>query len=101
MPERGQRRGPTTIFDSKDLQDPSGCAAYDPKLGLKVMLFAYARGSLSSRTIEPACREKSVVMALACGAVPDHSTIAPFVAAMQDEMLAIFRDLVLVGAEED
>ena len=40
-------------------------------------------------------------MALACGAVPDHSTIATFVSSMKDEILSIFRDILLVCEEQD
>jgi hypothetical protein len=41
---------------------------------LKVVLLAYFRGLISSRKIEPACRKNVVLIALACGQQPDHST---------------------------
>ena len=72
---------------------------YDPKILLKVVLLAYSRGLISSRKIEQACRENVVFIALACGQQPDHSTIAAFVSSMQDEILPLFRDVLLVCEE--
>jgi hypothetical protein len=66
-----------------------------------VILFAYSRGIISSRTIEQAGRDNIGFRALACGAVPDHSTLATFVSSMKDEILASFRDSLLVCAEQD
>jgi hypothetical protein len=40
-------------------------------------------------------------MSLACGTVPDHSTIAALISSMQDEMIAIFRDMLLVCMEQE
>jgi hypothetical protein len=62
-------------------------------------LLAYSRGLVSSRKIEQACRENVVFIALACGQQPDQSTIATFVSSMQDEILPLFRDVLLVCEE--
>lgn len=43
----------------------------------------YARGLISSRKIEQACRENVVFIALACGQQPDHSTIPDSVSARE------------------
>jgi hypothetical protein len=40
-------------------------------------------------------------MTLACGQVPDHSTIATFVSTMKEEISALFRDILLVCAEQE
>jgi transposase len=88
-----------SIFQSKYRNDETGRAAYDPKILLKVVLLAYSRGLISSRRIEQACRENVVFMALACGQQPDHSTIAAFVSSMKDEILPLFRDVLLVCEE--
>ena len=42
-----------------------------------------------------------VFIALACGQQPDHSTIATFVSSMKDEILPLFRDVLLVCQEMD
>jgi hypothetical protein len=64
-------------------------------------LFAYARGIISSRKIEKVCRENITFMALACGQGPDHSTIAAFVASLKGEIASLFRNVLLVCAEQE
>jgi transposase len=96
-----ERRLDTAVFDSRYKNEETGCRAYDPRILLKVILFAYARGIISSRKIEQACRENITFMALACGQVPDHSTIAAFVASRKEEIASLFRDILLVCAEQD
>src|SRR5450756_2524137 len=44
-------------FDARYCNDLTGAAAYSPAMLLKVVLFAYSRGMVSSRAIERACRE--------------------------------------------
>jgi transposase len=73
------RRMDTVIFSCRYKNDATGCPAYDPKILLKVILFGYARGRISSRKIEQVCRENVTFMALACGQVPDHSMSAGIV----------------------
>lgn len=65
-----ERRVDTSIFGSRYKNDATGCPAYDPKILLKVLLFGYARGFISSWKIEQACRENITFMALACGQRP-------------------------------
>jgi transposase len=94
-----EKRLDLSIFDGKYRNDETGRVAYDPKILLKVVLLAYSRGLISSRKIEQACRENVVFLALACGQQPDHSTIAAFVSSMKDEILPLFRDVLLVCEE--
>src|SRR5208337_361766 len=94
-----EKRLDLSIFDGKYRNDETGRVAYDPKILLKLVLLAYSRGLISSRKIEQACRENVVFMALACGQQPDHSTIAAFVSSMKDEILPLFRDVLLVCEE--
>jgi transposase len=96
-----ERRMDTTVFERRYKNEESGCPAYDPKILLKVILFGYARGLISSRKIAQACRENLTFMTLACGQVPDHSTIATFVSTMKEEISALFRDILLVCAEQE
>lgn len=89
------------LFDEKYRNDDMGRRAYDPRILLKVVLLGYSRGLISSRKIEQACRENVVFMALSSGQCPDHSTIATFVSSMKDEVLPLFRDVLLVCEEMD
>ena len=91
----------TSGFEQQYRNDETGRTAYDPKILLKIVLLGYSRGLISSRKIEQACRENVVFIALACGQQPDHSTIATFVSAMKDEILPLFRDVLLVCQEMD
>ena len=94
-----EERIDASIFDERYNNDETGCRAYDPKVLLKVVLFGYSRGLISSRKIERACKENVTFMALSCGQQPDHSTIAAFVSSMKDEILPLFRDVLLVCEE--
>ena len=94
-----EKRLDMSVFHGKYKNDDTGRAAYDPKILLKVVLLAYSRGLISSRKIEQACRENIGFLALACGQQPDHSTIAAFVSSMKDEILPLFRDVLLVCEE--
>jgi len=91
----------TSIFEERYRNDETGRWAYDPKVLLKVVLFGYSRGLLSSRKIERACKENVTFMALACGQQPDHSTIASFVSSMKVEIAPLFRDVLLICHEMD
>lgn len=95
-----EQRIDTRGFDERFRNDQTGRRAYDPKILLKLVLLAYARGMLSSRHIERACRENVVFMALSCGQAPDHSTIAAFVSSMHNEIGPLFAQVLLICDEE-
>ena len=90
-----------SIFQMRYQNDHAGAKAINPKVLLKVILFAYARGLVTSRRIERACRENILFMALSGGFRPDHSTIAHFVSSMQNEIEPIFCNILLVCEELD
>jgi transposase len=58
--------------------DGHGRPAYDPKMMVALLLYAYARGNRSSRGIERACVEDVAYRVVCSNLVPDHSTIAEF-----------------------
>jgi transposase len=89
-----------SIFNERYKNDDTGSPAYDPKVLLKIVLLGYSRGLTSSRKIERACRENILFMSLACGQCPDHTTIATFVSSMHDEILPIYRNILLVCDQE-
>ena len=53
-----------SVFEDRYNNDETGRWAYDPRVLLKVVLFAYSRGLISSRKMERACRENITFMAL-------------------------------------
>jgi transposase len=88
-----------SVFDARYNNDETGATALHPKILLKVILLAYAKGMISSRQIEQACQENIIFIALSYGYAPDHSTIASFVSSMQTEIQTVFSNVLLVCEE--
>jgi transposase len=84
------------VFDARYRNDATGAPAYDPRVLLKIILFAYSRGIISSRRIEQLCRENVVMMALSADAQPDFTTIADFVSASSEDIVRLFQEVLLV-----
>jgi len=76
--------------------DETGAPAYDPAVMLKIVLLAYSRGIVSSRTIERLCRENVLFMAISGDSAPQFTTIAKFVRALGDEACRIFAQVLLI-----
>lgn len=90
-----------SVFDARYRNDIVGAAAYHPSVLLKVVLLGYARGLVSSRSIERACRENVVFMALSGDCAPHFTTLAAFVSNLSVEITSVFRDVLLVCDEQD
>src|SRR3954470_21967646 len=58
--------------------DGHGRPAYEPSMMVGLLLYAYARGTRSSRAIERACVEDVAYRVVAGNLAPAHSTIAEF-----------------------
>jgi transposase len=80
-------------------QDGHGRAAFDPALMVTLLLYAYARGTRSSRAIECACEEDVAFRVIAAHQVPDHTTIARFRQRHQDALAGLFGDVLGLCAE--
>jgi transposase len=89
-----------SIFESRYRNDKTGAPAYAPAILLKIILYAYACGLISSRRIAKACEENLIFMALAAGAQPHFTTIAHFVSSMEKEIKSIFLDVLLKCEEQ-
>ena len=70
--------------------DKTGAPAYDPAVMLKIVLLAYSRGVVSSRTIEGLCRENVLFMAISGDSAPQFTTIAKFIRELGEEAASIF-----------
>lgn len=57
-----EERIDTSIFDERYHNDETGRWAYDQKILLKLVLFGYSRGLVSSRKIERMCKENVTFM---------------------------------------
>jgi transposase len=85
-------------------QDGHGRAAHDLAMMVGLLLYAYATGRRSSRSIEPTCVDDVAVRVMAANQRPDHCTIARFrrrheaaLAGLFGDMLALCADAGLVG----
>ncbi len=72
-----------SIFNGRYHNDETGAPAYDPAILLKIILYAYSRGIISSRKIEQCCRENIIFMALSCDTQPHFTTIADFISTLK------------------
>ena len=87
-------------FDRRFRNDETGAPAYDPRILLKIVLFAYSRGIISSRKIERACQENIIFMALSADTRPHFTTIADFISSMEKEIVHLFLQVLLVCDEQ-
>ena len=83
-------------FDARFQHDETGAPAYPPVVLLKVVLFAYAQGIVSSRAIERACQEHVTFMALCGDHAPHFTTIARFISTWSDEIARVFAGVLAV-----
>jgi transposase len=81
-------------FDGRYRNDATGAAAYPPALLLKVVLFAYSQGIVSSRGIERACREQVTFIALSGDSAPHFTTIAGFISSLGDAVARLFAQIL-------
>ena len=89
-----------SIFDKRYNNDSTGRKSIDPKLLMKIVLYGYSRGMISSRSLEWACQKITTFMALACNRIPDHSTIAAFVSSINEEIEDLFTMVLMICHEE-
>jgi hypothetical protein len=90
-------------FDARYKNDLTGAAALlcttfgsPPAMLLKVVLFAYSRGIVSSRDIERACREQVTFIALSGDSAPHYTTFAAFVSTLGAEIEPLFKEVLLI-----
>jgi transposase len=85
-----------TPFDARYRNDQTGAPAYAPAMLLRVVLFAYSRGIISSRAIARACEEQVTFIALSGDSRPHFTTIAHFVSTLGDQIAPIFAAVLAV-----
>jgi transposase len=88
-----------TAFDENYHNDDAGAAAFPPSVLLKIIMYCYSKGILSSRKMEDACKNIIIVKALADEMEPDHSTIASFVSSNPKAINRVAVEVVLKCAQ--
>jgi transposase len=88
-----------SAFQQRYANDATGRLAYDPKVLLKIVLYGYYKGIISSRALAEACRRNVVFMALSADTRPHFTTLAAFVSELDREIVSLFRDVLLYASE--
>jgi len=84
------------VFCKRYSNETAGRKAYHPSVLLKIIMYAYSRGVITSRKIEQNCKTNITFMALSSMSYPDHSTIAHFVSSMKDDINTIFIQVLMI-----
>jgi transposase len=89
-----------TTFDEWYNNDNGGAAAYPPSVMLKIVLFGYSRGLVSSRRIARACETNITFMSLSGDVQPHYTSIAHFVANMKNKIEPLFTQVLIICDRE-
>ncbi|WP_249118527.1 transposase [Pseudoalteromonas sp. NEC-BIFX-2020_015] len=68
---------------------------------LKVILFGYAHGLISSRRIAKACETNVLFMSASGDIQPHYTSIAGFVAKMHEQIEPLFTQVLMISDDED
>jgi transposase len=74
--------------------DGWGRAAFEPRMMVALVLYAFAVGERSTRGIERRCTEDVAFRVITANETPDHSTIARFINRHRDALGDLFRQTV-------
>ncbi len=89
-----------TPFIETYRNDATGAPAYHPSILLKVILFGYSRGLISSRAIAAACRQHVQFIALSVDSQPDFSALAGFVSRHTEAIQSLFTQVLVICNRE-
>jgi transposase len=90
-----------SLFEKEYANDKKGACAYSPRVLLKIILYCYSKGIITSRKIEQACKTNIIAKALAEDSEPDHATIASFVSRNSEAVKDLFAQVLLRCQELD
>jgi transposase len=86
-------------FEARYANDETGRLAYDPAVLLKIVLYGYYKGIVSSRRLSEACERNIQFMALSADTRPHFTTLADFISQMHQEVASVFTDVLMYAAE--
>ena len=84
-----------SALDAKFKNDEVGASAYDPRVMLKIVLLAYSRGLISSRSIQRACQQNVVFIAISGDTAPAYTSIAAFVRELGSQIKPLFHQVLM------
>ena len=79
-------------------EDGWGRAAFEPKMMVALLLYAYALGERSSRRIERRCGEDVAFRVITANQIPDHATTARFRARHEQALADTFAQVLALCA---
>jgi len=83
-------------IEARYKNEHEGAWAYDPRVLLKIVLLAYSRGIISSRSMEAACCRDVQFMAISGNSAPHFSTLANFVSGLGGAIGKIFAQVLTI-----
>lgn len=83
-----------SAFYARHRDDGWGRAAFEPKMVVTLLLYAYAKGIRSAREIERRLLEDVAFRVIAANERPDHSTLCRFRQRHQDALAALFVEVL-------
>src|SRR5205085_1030494 len=86
-------------FCAASRADGHGRAAYEPSLMVTLVLYAFATGVRSSRAIERHCRQDVAYRVVTGNLLPDHATVARFVARHEQALAGLFGEALRLCGE--
>lgn len=86
-------------FDAEYRNDETGAPAISPKVLLKIVLYCYSRGLITSRPMARACTENMTVKAMAEDIEPHFSVIADFISKNSEKIKDVFTQVLMYCSE--
>jgi transposase len=88
-----------SVFNKLYKNDTTGAPAWNPKIMIKLILYCYSKGIVSSRKMMELARTNIVAKALCADEVPHFTTIAAFIAERAEELKTVFTEILLICGE--
>src|ERR1700710_2142294 len=105
LPQRHLARFVVEVTEGLDLRAMTGSyrgsgeASYHPRLLLGLIVYGYATGVFSSRTLERASHDSVAFRFIAANEHPDHDTIATFRRRFLQQIEALFVQVLVMARE--
>ena len=90
-----------SMFDANYRNDETGAAAIPPAALIKLIIYGYLKGRMSSRGLWELGRNNIIAKALTCGIEPHWTTIADFIAVNGEKFKEVFVKVLAYCAELD
>jgi transposase len=85
------------FYERHEESDPRGNQPFHPAMMLKVLIYAYATGTFSSRRIAQKIEEDVAYRVLAAGNFPQHRTICDFRREHLQNFIVLFKQVVQIA----